>query len=64
MPRPSALNLRNHELVVCNSPAGSFPRRDACGAPSGGGTSAAQSTSHGAVKREATCRLFRPERVK
>jgi hypothetical protein len=64
MPRLSALNLRNRELVVCNSPAGSFPRRDACGGLSSGGTGKARSTSHGSMKREAACRLFRPERVK
>jgi len=60
----AALNLRNYGLAALKGPTGSSPGSDACGDPSGGGTGAARSTSHGSMKQEAARHEFHPRRVK
>ena len=55
----AALNLRAYGLAVLSGPTGSSPGSDACGDPSGGGTAAGRSTSHGSGKQEVAGHLDR-----
>jgi putative transposase len=61
----AALNLWQYGLAHLTSPTGSSPGSNACGDPSGGGTTSPSrgswSTSHGSLKQEATGHLFRPK---
>jgi len=54
----AAINLKNHGLAHLTGPTGSSPGSHACGDPSGGGTAAGWSTSHGSLKQEAGGCLF------
>jgi len=61
----AALNLWQYGLAHLTSPTGSSLGSNACGDPSGGGTTSPSrgswATSHGSWKQEATGHLFRPK---
>jgi putative transposase len=61
----AALNLWQYGLAHLTSPTGSSLGSNACGDPSGGGTTSPSRgswpTSHGSLKQEATGHLFRPK---
>ncbi len=61
----AALNLWHYGLAHLTSPTGSSPGSNACGDPSGGGTTSPSRgswpTSHGSLKQEAAGHLFRPK---